>query len=164
MKTLFGVALLVLCSFQALAQGPLPVVVLEDQQAMLESTDPTLEANKKMVYEFWCLVFNTNDMTLAPNYMHEDYIQHNPAVNTGRAPFMAYFGSLPRVAVQDTIPDLVHIMAEGEYVTLAFVREFPDPRTAGKTYTTTWFDMFRIVDGKLAEHWDYGTLAPPATE
>ena len=22
---------------------------------------------------------------------------------------------------------------------------------------TTWFDMFRIKDGKLAEHWDYGT-------
>ena len=99
MKKLFGLALLGLCSFHALAQGPLPVVVLEDQQAMLESDDPTLEANKKMVYEFWRLVFNTHDMTLAPNYMHENYIQHNPAVNTGRAPFMAYFGSLPKLPV-----------------------------------------------------------------
>ena len=159
MKQIFHTVLLGLCSFHVLAQGPLPVVVLEDQQAMLESDDPALEANKKMVYEFWRLVFNTHDMTLAPNYMHEDYIQHNPAVNTGRAPFMAYFGSLPKVAVQETIPDLVHIMAEGDYVTLAFMREFPDPRTAGKTYTTTWFDMFRVANGRLVEHWDAGTPA-----
>ena len=164
MKKYFGIALLGLCSFHTFAQGPLPVVVLKDQQAMLESADPKLEANKKMVYEFWRLVFNTHDMTLAPNYMQEDYIQHNPAVNTGRAPFMAFFGSLPKAPVQDTIPDLVHIMAEGDYVTLAFRRELPDPRTQGKTYTTTWFDMFRISDGKLAEHWDYGTVAAPAAQ
>lgn len=23
-----------------------------------------------------------------------------------------------------------------------------------KTYTTTWFDQWRFVDGKAAEHWD----------
>jgi len=23
-----------------------------------------------------------------------------------------------------------------------------------KKYTTTWFDMFRIEGGKIAEHWD----------
>lgn len=160
MKRLVGVTLLGFCSFHALAQGPLPVTVLQNQAAMLESSDATLEANKKMVYEFWRLVFNTHDMTLAPTYMREDYIQHNPNVNTGRQPFMDYFGSLPRVPVQDTIPDLVHIMAEGDYVTLAFVREFDDPRNPGQKYTTTWFDLFRIEDGQLAEHWDYGTIAP----
>ena len=30
---------------------------------------------------------------------------------------------------------------------------------AGKTYTTTWFDMWRFVDGKADEHWDFGTVA-----
>jgi len=24
----------------------------------------------------------------------------------------------------------------------------------GKPYTTTWFDMFRIANGKIVEHWD----------
>ena len=24
-----------------------------------------------------------------------------------------------------------------------------------------WFDMWRFVDGKADEHWDYGTIAPP---
>jgi hypothetical protein len=29
---------------------------------------------------------------------------------------------------------------------------------ADATYTTAWFDMFRIEDGLIAEHWDSGTL------
>ena len=44
--------------------------------------------------------------------------------------------------------------AEGEYVTLSFVREYDDPTQKGKKYTTTWFDMFRFENGKIAEHWD----------
>ena len=46
------------------------------------------------------------------------------------------------------------VAKEGDYVTLAFVREYDDPAGAGKKYTTTWFDMLRIVDGKVVEHWD----------
>ena len=56
---------------------------------------------------------------------------------------------------------VVSVVAEGDYVTVAVVRELPDPREQGKTYTTTWFDMWRFVDGKADEHWDYGTINPP---
>ena len=52
--------------------------------------------------------------------------------------------------------------ADGDLVVVAVVRELADPRQAGKTYTTTWFDMWRIKDGKADEHWDYGTIAAPA--
>ena len=47
------------------------------------------------------------------------------------------------------------IQAEGEYVTLSLVREYTD--AAGQKYTSTWFDMFRIQDDKIAEHWDPAT-------
>jgi len=43
-------------------------------------------------------------------------------------------------------------------VVLAFVREAPDPKDAARKYTTTWFDMFRVADGKIAEHWDAAQL------
>ena len=36
----------------------------------------------------------------------------------------------------------------------AFVREAADPKDATKKYTTTWFDMFRIENGRIVEHWD----------
>ncbi len=39
-------------------------------------------------------------------------------------------------------------------VVLSFVREGPDPKDPTKKYTTTWFDMFRLEGGKIAEHWD----------
>jgi hypothetical protein len=29
-----------------------------------------------------------------------------------------------------------------------------------KSYTTTWFDTWRFVDGKADEHWDPATLPP----
>ena len=44
---------------------------------------------------------------------------------------------------------------------VAFVREYKDPGDATKTYTTTWFDMWRIKDGKADEHWDGATIAAP---
>ena len=37
---------------------------------------------------------------------------------------------------------------------LSFVDERKDPKDAAKKYTTTWFDMFRVENGKIAEHWD----------
>ncbi|SEP05970.1 hypothetical protein [Mucilaginibacter sp. OK283] len=39
-------------------------------------------------------------------------------------------------------------------VVLSFKDERPDPKAKGKKYTTTWFDMLRIENGKIAEHWD----------
>lgn len=133
------------------------VEVHPNQKELLESDDPQLAANKKLVYDFWINVFQTRNTDLAPEYMVEDYIQHNPTVPTGRQPFMDFFGQFEQQPVQDSIPNLVYIMAENDMVVLAFKREHSDPDQEGETYTTTWFDMFRIEDGKIAEHWDYGT-------
>jgi predicted SnoaL-like aldol condensation-catalyzing enzyme len=44
------------------------------------------------------------------------------------------------------------MVAERDLVTLALKREYKDKDS--KPYTTTWFDMFRIANGKIVEHWD----------
>ncbi len=134
-----------------------PVEVTENQQKLLESDDPQLEANKKLVFDFWREVFQARNMEKADKYMAKNYIQHNPTVPSGRQAFTDYFGQFEQRPVKETIDNLVSIVAERDLVILARRRELKDPENEGETYTTTWFDMFRIEDGKIVEHWDYGT-------
>ena len=109
------------------------------------------------MFDFWREVFQARNVERAPEFMAESYIQHNPNVPTGRAAFMKFFGQFPKQPVKPTIDDLVSMVAEGDLVVLGFRRTLPDLQNEGQTYTTTWFDMFRLENGKIAEHWDYGT-------
>jgi predicted SnoaL-like aldol condensation-catalyzing enzyme len=159
MKKILWLAALAFCVRSMPAQ--VPVTLHLDQQQLIRSDDPKLAANKKLVFDFWREVFQTRNMDLAPMYMAEDYIQHNPNVQTGRQPFMDYFSQFERQPLKPTIDNLVNLVAEGDLVVLAFRRELPDPGHPGQTYTTTWFDMLRIEGNKIAEHWDFGTKPVP---
>jgi len=149
-------ALAMLCSpvFAAL-----PVVPAADQSALLKSGDLKLAVNKKLAYEFFRVVLRARHLDQAGKFMTDDYIQHNPNAETGIKGFKDFFTRLgPPQAIEATVPGLVAIQAEGDYVTLSFVRQYDNPKDKGKKYTTTWFDMFRIVNGKIVEHWDSATM------
>ena len=155
MTKLLGLVGALLLSAPATAQ--LPVDAHPNQLELLRSTDPVLAANKKLVFDFWRIVLQARHVDRAPEFMAENYIQHNPNVPTGRAAFMRAFGRSAAQPVRDTIDGLVSIVAERDVVVLAFRRELPDLENEGQSYTTTWFDMLRIENGRIAEHWDYGT-------
>jgi predicted SnoaL-like aldol condensation-catalyzing enzyme len=144
-------------SFKSYAQ--VAVTPLSDQRSMLQSSDPKLAQNKKLLYDFWREVFEGGHLELADKYMAETYIQHNPNVPTGRKAFVDFFSRFKKPQpIADTIKaPVVSIIAEGDMVMISFARELPDPKDSTKTYTTTWFDMFRIEDRKIAEHWDAAT-------
>lgn len=144
------------------AQAQAPVVANQDHAAMLASNDPALAANKWLVYDFWREVFEAAQMDRAANYLTEAYIQHNPMVPSGRQAFIDFFSRFKKPApISDRVAGpLVAITAEKDLVVLSFVREYPDPKDPAKTYTTTWFDMFRIEGGKIAEHWDSALKRP----
>ena len=126
------------------------------QQAMLQSTDSGLAQNKKLVYDFWRSVIEGGHLELVPQYMREDFIQHNPNVPTGRQGFLDFFSKFAKAQpIADTIKGrLITIVAEGNHVVLSFRRGRRDPKDQSKFYYATEFDMFRIEDGKIAEHWD----------
>jgi predicted SnoaL-like aldol condensation-catalyzing enzyme len=130
-----------------------------NHEQMLASPNPQLAANKRLVYDFWREVFEGGHLDLANKYLAESYIQHNPNVPTGRAGFVDFFSRFAKakpIEARVRAP-LVSIVAEGDFVVLGFVKEQTHPKTSA-TYTTTWFDMFRIQDGKIAEHWDPAVL------
>ena len=139
--------------------GALPVMPAKDQAALLKSSDSKLARNKKNAYDFFRVCIRARHMDQADKYMTPEYMQHNPNAETGEKGFKDYFTKLgPPAAIAPTLDGLVAIQAEGDYVTLSFVREMDDPKMKGKKYTTTWFDMLRFDnDGKIVEHWDPAT-------
>lgn len=145
------------CLPTGLAWAQLPVEANPNPQALLASPDPKLAANKRLAFDFWREVVAAHHVERAAELLTEDFKQHDPTVSTGRAAFLKLMGASPPVPVKPTLEDLVAIVAENDLVVLSFRRELPDLANEGQTYTTTWFEMLRIENGKIAEHWDYGT-------
>ena len=139
----------------------LPVQPLANQKTLLQSNDPKLAANKKLVYDCWREMLEAGHIELADKYLAETYMQHNPTVPTGRKGFVDLFSKFakPQPIVDTIKAPVVAIVAEGDLVVISFAAKLPEPSDSTKTYTTTWFDMFRIENGKLAEHWDGASKA-----
>jgi predicted SnoaL-like aldol condensation-catalyzing enzyme len=164
MKTLrLGFLLTILAGIPVVAQAP--VTGSADPESLFTSPDPRLHANKQVVLHIVRDLLEANHWEDAPKYLTNEYIQHNPNVASGLAPVMKFFGSRKPMPIPDRKSwrtKVVSVTAEGDLVVVAFVREYPDPRDTSKMYTTTWFDMWRIKDGKADEHWDPATIAPPS--
>lgn len=126
----------------------------EEQRALLRSEDPALAANKALVYNMYREVLQAGHWELAEKYFTPEYIQHNPNVASGRDSLANYVkNSRPVRPIEDKLGlPMVNIIAERNYVTIIFER--PRVDEAGKPYVTTWFDTFRIENGRIAEHWD----------
>jgi predicted SnoaL-like aldol condensation-catalyzing enzyme len=131
----------------------------QSQKTMLYSKNAKLAQNKKLVYDFWREILEAGHIDLATTFMTESYIQHNPNVPTGRQVIIDYFTKYvkPQPIVDTIKAPLIAIVAEGDLVVLTFKQVNPDPKEPGKQYTTTWFDMLRVENGKIAEHWDPAT-------
>ncbi len=90
--------------------------------------------------------------------MGDDYIQHNPLVGNGKAPFIAYFEEMQRDYPEKSI-EFVRAIAEGELVALHTHQTWP----GGDEYVT--MDFFRFDDnGKIVEHWDSIQDVPKETK
>lgn len=114
-------------------------------------------ANKALVLGFWRNVFDAQDWAKAKDYLSEDYVQHNPNVASGLKGFTDYFSKLwpaPKPAGSAVETQFAAVLAEGDLVQLMMRRPRPEPADATRTYDSYWFDLFRVKDGKIVEHWD----------
>lgn len=162
MKSVFSAMLLSLMVFSLPTGAQEAVTAAEDHRLLLQSDDPQLAANKQLVYDFWREVFEGGHLELADKYLTESYIQHNPNVPSGRQSFVDFFSQFTTAKpIKETVEmPLVSIVAEKDWVILTFVQDVKEPEGKNSAYTTTWFDMFRIEDGKIAEHWDPARKMP----
>ena len=165
MKTLkFYTALLMLVlSFSLYAQEPVKGV--DDPESLFVDDNPMLNRNKQAALHIERELLQCNQWDRAGEWITKRYIQHNPNAKSGLDGVVFFFTQVLKLKPKEdcgklTIP-VVAVMADGDYVTVLTPRTLKDPRDPDKTYTTSWFDTWRFVDGKADEHWDPAQIMMP---
>lgn len=129
-----------------------------DGSTTLLDLDKT-EANKAKVKAFIETVLLGGAMDQVTNYINpENYVQHNPAVADGLEGFgaaMQYFAENGLVMEYKT---LHKVMGQGNFVLALSEGKF------GKGEPTAFYDLFRLENGLIVEHWDVIATIPPKAQ
>lgn len=115
------------------------------------------EANKALVNLFVDDILVNGRMDKLAGYFDGDnYIQHNPQIANGLSGLGAALGAMAEAGITMEYDKIHKVLGEGN-----FVLAVSEGRFAGKH--TAFYDLFRVEDGKIAEHWDtIETIAPSA--
>ena len=143
-----------------------PVVGHPDPESLFSDEDPVLNRNKQAALRIQRELLKCGQWSRAGEWLTDKYIQHNPVAASGLEGVINYFVNVAKVQPIDPCPALsasdpnavVAVTAEGDYVTILTRRAIPYADDPSQSYTTTWFDTRRFVDGKADEHWDPMTL------
>lgn len=111
-----------------------------------------IENSRSLVLGFYEEVCNARDITRLGDFLSDEYIEHNPQLDSGIAAVSRFlenlFAALPgisftiaRMACEDDLV-MVHLL----------IRKTREDRG------TAAVDIFRIAGGRIAEHWD--VMAP----
>ena len=129
-----------------------------DGTTTLEDLDKTA-ANKKVARGFIENVVINHEMDKIATYINPTkYIQHNPGVADGLDGFgnaMKYFAENGLVMTYDK---LHMVLGQGNFVLTVSEGKF------GKGDHTAFYDLFRLENGQIVEHWDVITTIPAKAE
>ncbi|MEU6331782.1 nuclear transport factor 2 family protein [Streptomyces sp. NPDC047049] len=115
----------------------------------------TTEANRALVTEFAEKVLKGADYSVLTDYIStETYLQHNPEAADGLDGFGAAAAKWAEQGKNLVYRTLHKVVAEGDLVLLQSEGEFGVP--------VVYWDLFRVADGKIVEHWD--VIAPIPAE
>ncbi|MPY56212.1 nuclear transport factor 2 family protein [Streptomyces spongiae] len=120
-------------------------------------TEPTdtdrTEASRALVMEFADKVLIGADHSLLADYIStETYHQHNPEAADGLDGFAAAVTKWAEQGKSLHYKCVHKVIAEGDFVLTQSEGEFGVP--------VVYYDLFRVADGKIVEHWDAVMPAP----
>lgn len=103
--------------------------------------------NKKLIQLMYADVFIGGDLTKIDIYISsEKYVQHNPGSPDGKEAF-AYMMKMAKEQFWFKVNKTHLVLAEGEFVLVQ-----SEGVMGGKE--ATFYDLFRIENNKVVEHWD----------
>ncbi|MDQ3739642.1 MAG: nuclear transport factor 2 family protein [Actinomycetota bacterium] len=113
------------------------------------------EANRSLVVGFAEKVLKGGDDSVLTDYISADtYAQHNPEAADGLDGFGAAAATWAEQGKQLVYTTIHKVVAEGDFVLLVSEGEFGVP--------VAYWDLFRVADGKIVEHWDVVAPIPSA--
>ena len=125
----------------------------------IDIAEPSRTAqNRQLVCDFLFDVMQGNKPEKTPDYFDGDtYIQHNTAIADGLSGLSDALAALAEQGIE-MIYDRTHmVLAQGD-----FVLAVSEGSYAGAP--TSYYDLWRVANGKIAEHWDVmETIADAST-
>jgi len=112
------------------------------------------EQNKKAVVEFYEKAINQKDFEAASKYFGPRFTRHNPNAADGPEGLKAFLQFL-KEKFPASRSDIKRVFADGDYVIL-HVHAVRKPGTQGNAI----IDIFKLENGKIAEHWDVAQPVP----
>lgn len=120
----------------------------------LDKTD----ANKKLVQDFYdVVIIGGQFQRMGEFFQGDNYIQHNPMLPDGLSGFQMGLKEMQEKGIEMHLTKLHKLLGQGN-----FVLGISEGTFAGKPYA--FYDLFRVENGKIAEHWDVMAEIPPKSE
>lgn len=113
------------------------------------------EANKTLVRAFVDdILVNGRMEKLAGYYDGDRYVQHNPHIADGLSGLGAALEAMAQKGVTMKYDRIHRVLGEGNFVLAVSEGSFGGAHSA-------FYDLFRVENGKIAEHWDTIETIPP---
>lgn len=128
-----------------------------DGSSTVTDLDKT-KANKALVRSFVDDILVNGKMEKLAGYFDGDnYIQHNPQIGDGLSGLGKALGEMAKAGITMKYSTIHKVLGEGNFVLVVSEGAF-----AGKP--TSFYDLFRVQNGKIAEHWDTMEKIPARAE
>jgi predicted SnoaL-like aldol condensation-catalyzing enzyme len=119
---------------------------MTDGPTIASDLDQT-EANKALMRSYMNDILHGRRDKFAGYFDGNNYIQHNPWVADGLTGLIAGLQSLAKQGLVVKYERVHQVLGEGNFVLVVSEGSFGD-------HSTSYYDLYRIQNGKIAEHWD----------